>query len=406
MQQHDLRFIVKKLQPHLLVSGSHEVAAFRRFAARTVAKAGNPLPPWRLLQLADELTNYFHDPHTVVFPYATGLTMIPLGFHWVQGGIAAYPLADSPPGVQTGDSVVSLGGLAPRTLEHRLTRFFSGNAYWLRYFAGQQLAYGYLLHWLGLVPADGRVAVVLRQPDGTLLRLDLPLQAVTYQSGIGADLASVQFMDRYRAPLGLSFPLASNWSWEVTPRYGIFWLTACVNSAAYNAAVNQFFDKVAREQAPVVLLDLQGNGGGYSSVVFAWLHHLPKTRSLDQVLGDTSPHPQQPPIFRGQLFVLQSWSTFSAAVVIDDLLTSTGHAVRVGQPTGWSTGGWAAVTNYKTPLLKIPFQVATQNFPATYGRLPSTLRPQIPLALTLQDVRTGTNPIDRWLRSLSGASIH
>lgn len=399
MQEHDLRYIVQKLSPHTVLFGSDQAAAFRRFAARTVAAAAKPLPPWRLLLLADRLTNYFHDPHTTVYAPTTGLTMIPVGFHWVQGGLAVYPVGPASAGVEVGDSVVRLGGLTPRVLAQRLRRFFSGNPYWVRSFAGPQLSNGYLLHWLGVVGPHGSVNLLLRTPQGRLLQRTLYLAPVTYVSGLSAAIASVRFLDRFRAPLGLQEPLTSDWAWQVTPRAGIFWLTACIDSAAYAQSVDAFFRQVAAAHAPIVILDLQANGGGYSSAVFPWLHHLPGTAALGQELGDTTARPQQPPIFRGRLYVLQSWSTFSAAVVVDDLLTGDGLATSVGQPTGWSTGGWAAVKDYTTPLFGIPFQVATENFPGTYGPLPASLQPEISLPLTLRDVQLGVNPIDRWLAS-------
>lgn len=403
-QQHDLRYIVQKLQPHLAVSGSAEVAAFNAFAARTIAKAAKPLPQWRMLLLADQLLNYFHDPHTVVYTPQSGLTMLPLGLRWVQGGVAAFPIEGTPSAVRVGDSVVSIGGRTPTQLEQALRRFFSGNSYWLRYFAGQQLGYGYLLHWLGAVDASNRVAVVLRRPGGGILRLSLPLQPVTQQSGAIAAFATYDFIQRYRAPFGLAYPVGTDWNYRVTPKYAVFWLTACVDSAAYNAAVQRFFVQVAQDHTPVVVLDLQENGGGYSSVAFAWLHHLPHAAAIDETLGDFASSPVQAPMFHGKIYVLQSWSTFSAAVELDDILS--GFATSVGQPTGWSTGGWAAVKQYTTPLLGISFQVATQFYGNSFGsgKLPYTLHPQIPLALTLKDVVTGKNPVSAWLQSVIASS--
>lgn len=399
-QEMDLRYLERRLSHHPMLTDSAKLAAFRTFANGIVRQASRPLPSWRLLELAGRMANWFHDPHTAVGMDAAALhaSYIPVGFYWAPDGLVVFRAPGAPVEVATGDRVLSISGMSTATLRRRLGHIYPGNPYWKRsLYVTENLSASPLLEMLGLVGSGGRVTLRLRRPDGATYTASLPLIPAEFEAQeMGA--ATSRFLHHYYLPQA-KLVEGRFWAYEVTPDYGYFVLTQCIDSPAYENAVAEFFRKVHKAHAPDIVLDLRLNFGGDSRVMNAWLQHLPLAYALAAYMDVGQASPQ----FHGRLYVLTSWNTFSSATMMTLALTGPGLGVRVGQPIGESTAGYGNVVRYETPNLHIMFQVPERYFPPLKGPVRMTLRPEIPMPLTARDVQRGVNPLLRWLQSLPAA---
>ncbi len=404
-----------------------ERSAFLSYAEDMLRTASQPMPRWRYWMVASLIARRLDDPHTVVgpailtpftaweegaerqafptlhlprFPNAS-LRVLPIEFYWASDGLVAVPLPGTPTTVHRGDQVVRVGRLGVMAMQARLDALISGNPYWVRWNAAQDLTFGYFLYWIGVVSPEGTVMMTLRRPDGALYTVRLRLRDERVLSlAASYNRARAAFLDTYVAPPGMAFTQAP-FAWMVAPsgKYAVFWLRLCWNSPAYQAAVQAFFNEVARRRVPAVILDLQENPGGDSSVVNPWLEHLPD-RTVS-VYGSTLQVPAAEPLYRGKTYVLTGPSTFSSAMMTADILYVAGEATLVGEATGESPSGPGEIVAVDTSGARLFGQVSTEVFRATGPQAQNAaLMPAVPVPLTVRDIQASVNPVARWLRSL------
>jgi len=276
-QEREIGYVVSKLDAHPALSAPDERKAFRNFASKIELSARRPMSNWQLLKLDTELTHWFHDAHTMDYPY-TGVAaerVLPIAFYWAPDGLAVIRTAASPKVVATGDRVLAVSGVPYARLRQEVLihRFFSGNSYFVKDFVATALHFAPLLHWLGLVHHNA-VTLRLQRSNGSVYGVSLRIDSGVPRAVQDLRETYEQFSRRYLLPEGLPVSRAP-WSTTVNRKYGFFLLTTCVDTEAYQHAVNAFFASVAREGAPVVVLDLQGDGGGDATAIVPWLAHLP-----------------------------------------------------------------------------------------------------------------------------------
>ncbi len=227
------------------------------------------------------LAAWFHDPHTLVYLIANAswLRELPVDFYWVSDGLVTVRTSESPSAVRTGDRVVAISGVTPSEIDKRLAALLAEETPARRSVAASLLPFATVLQAVGAVEGNGTVALTLQGAGGGTSTVTLDFGPVRRQP---LTAPAERFQNRYLVPSGLfqRGQSGSFWTWEVTPRYGFFLLDQCNLTAGYTAAVNAFFRTVAAQHTPVVVLDLQENGGGDSDVADAWLEHLPAKYKL------------------------------------------------------------------------------------------------------------------------------
>ncbi len=352
------------------------------------------------------LAAWFHDPHTLVYLIANAswLRELPVDFYWVSDGLVTVRTSESPSAVRTGDRVVAISGVTPSEIDKRLAALLAEETPARRSVAASLLPFSTVLQAVGAVEGNGTVALTLQGAGGGTSTVTLDFGPVRRQP---LTAPAERFQNRYLVPSGLfqRGQSGSFWTWEVTPRYGFFLLDQCNLTAGYTAAVNAFFRTVAAQHTPVVVLDLQENGGGDSDVADAWLEHLPAKYKLSDwrmgtMYGSAALLPQKAPIFNGKVYVLQSGMTFSSAMWFADALTGPGLGARVGTAIGEPTAGYGNVKQYVTPEFHVPFQVSQVFFPPPKGPPQPDLPAQVQLPVTVADVQQGVNPVAHWLGTL------
>ena len=409
-QQRELDFVVRKLDLHPVLKNLAKRRAFKAFAGRELQVAESPLPDWRIALIEECLAAWFRDPHTFAsplvgnYPDTRGL---PVAFQWLSNGLVTVRMPDTPSAIATGDRVLAVSGVATAAVAQRLKGLSGGDTIFTEHLGANELLAYPTLRALGLVESGRRASLRLERADGRRVTVHLALRP---QAG-GSLKAEVPALERFFATYELpesALPSGHSgafWTWYVTPHYGFFLLSSCAYDAAYERAVTAFFKQVADEHSPVVVLDLQQNGGGNSDAVIPWLEHLsPLFKASDVRLatgrGYAPTLPPVQPIFAGRLYVLQSSGTFSSAMWLADALTGPGLGVRVGSTIGEPTAGYGNIAEYETPVLHVFLQVSKQWWPTIKGKAASTLPAQIPLNLTVADVQHGVNPVTRWLATL------
>ncbi len=378
--------------------GAARQRSYLRYAEGLAAGLREPLTYSGLLADEDRVLNYVKDPHTLLAQNWSPLAdpeLLPVGFFWAKGGLVVYRVRGTPAGIETGDRVLAIGGIPTALVLVRMRRFFSGNVPWLHTLAGYYLPLGNTLTWLGVV-SHGDVALRLERPSGQRYRIAAALVPLSLASYDAYELGRGSFLERFIAPPGLAARLRNSiYAWQVTPDYGIFWLTACQDSPGFERAVQAFFQAVRRAGVSNVVIDLQENMGGDAAVAFAFLAHMPLKSGNG--LG-ISPAPGG--VFPGHVYVLVNGATMSSGVEAAEFLTEEGDGILVGSPAGLASGAWGEVQGYQTPDGSMNYQVSTMFIDAVNHRITPALMPSIELPLTAQDVARGVNPVTKWLARL------
>jgi C-terminal processing protease CtpA/Prc len=228
------------------------------------------------------------------------------------------------------------------------------------------------------------------------------------------------------------------WAIDHSGRCGLFWLDECNNTRSYRRAVDEFFSAARKDGVERIAIDLRRNAGGDSMVVGAFLKYLPyeygdlrapsrATRYSPQLakqrgpwlrlltwMGETFfngrwlPYPLQPraaadELFRGEVYVLTSWLSFSSAVDFAAILRDNRLAKVVGAPTGGSPTEYGDILGFAMPNTGWRFSVSTTSFvrPDPAFDPADALYPDIPIPTTVRDIREGRDPVLEWLRSSS-----
>lgn len=431
----ELRYVADTvLAVHPAMTDADARQAFQSALADESAGLGDAPTPGDVAMAAQRLLATLGDAHTTSAPQTVAERAVPLVFFAASDGIVVSPLGTAAAGLPDTGRLLRLGTLAPADVLTRLARLVPGNAAWVRYHGMQMLNAASVLSWLGAVQG-GAVDVVVQGRDGRIRAASVPLVPVAGLKGAGAALQS-----SLERAVGLAEPWqqqGSSYRWRIdgASGTGIFWLTSCVDSPEYRAAVDAFFRAVRDRGLDRVVLDLRFDGGGNSAVTDAWLAHLPARKvrnfgvaarisapvlaqrgvanlaagllpkdhdglSVMQRAGSVSPVPAAEPIFTGRVIVVVNGATFSSAGMVATLLSDNGLAVVAGEPMGAEPSGYGDILRFRTPTLQLPFTVSYKRFDRPLADRGARFAVDLPLPLTVNDLLSGRNVLTSWLRAL------
>ena len=268
--------------------------------------------------------------------------------------------------------------------------------------------------------------------EGKLIPLSVKLAAVSQEKGQNpAYMLGITYDTTGRAR-----PLFG-WRIDRQAGYGLFWLDSCDYTDEYRQAVDEFFAAVSTSGVKRVAIDLRRNGGGDSRVVDAFLKYLPlesvryirsevrSSRQLGEQRGlslwdrvyslgaryfwDGRVRPERPSdsrlIFRGQVYVLTSWDTFSSATDMAAILSDNRLATVAGEPSGNSPTAYGDPISFTAPNTGLRFRVSTKRFtrpdPERDKVEPhNVLPPDVLIPTTIADIRADRDPVLEWLAAL------
>ncbi|NLX79604.1 MAG: hypothetical protein GXY95_07000, partial [Clostridiales bacterium] len=176
---------------------------------------------------------------------------------------------------------------------------------------------------------------------------------------------------------------------------GIFTLRQCIFDKTYKTALKDFFTSVRDGGVHSVIVDLRGNPGGNSLGANEFLRYLPvesyqvgrSTVRFGPVIWENQPgrqkNQQAEHVFSGDVYVLTSTDSFSAAMDFATLLSDNGLCTVVGEIPGNMPSSYGDVLHFQTPNALLAFTVSYK-----YFMRPDESKSNLPL---LPDVQISAN---------------
>lgn len=165
--------------------------------------------------------------------------------------------------------------------------------------------------------------------------------------------------------------------YELQPERSLAVLTldSCKFNDEYVNCLKEMFTEVKASGIENVCVDLRNNGGGSSLVANEFIRYLdvPSYKDMGLVwrLGcfeipwesqETENPRYTDLLFKGSVYVLTSYYTFSSAMDFTQYITDNNLGTVIGEPCGNSPNSYGEITLFKCPNSEIAFQVSTKKF--------------------------------------------
>lgn len=374
----DLEFIVKRLRerhpacisdlpPTVKKAYEEEYAELSKSTKVTVLS---------LWQSASRVLAYLHDAHTSVRPYYEDTKFLPLKFSWEGQRLICSG------GEYDGYIVNRIGGVSVNELYERCKRMSSYELdTWARHIFASRIHRSDYLAFVGIKIGQEVEISLERQKDGSIINKSFALQ----KKEVAIPEAREPFYD---------------YSVDKESGVGIFTLRECIFDESYKTALKDFFTSVKKEGVHSVIVDLRGNSGGNSLVATEFLRYL-SVKSYQNgsvsvrfgpIMWENQPrlekNQQSESVFSGNVYVLTSAGTFSAAMDFATLLSDNGLCTVVGEIPGNMPSSYGDNLYFQTPNAMLAFTVSYKYFirpDASKSNLPLLPDVQVPANKALEE---------------------
>ncbi len=369
----DLEFIVSHLQERHPACISDLPAAVRKAYEREYAELfeSTEVTVLSLWQSASRVLACLGDAHTTVRAYYKDSKFLPLLFSWKGQRLICS-------GGEYDNYVVNkIGDVAVAQLYERFQEQFSYELdAWARHAFASRINRSDYLAFVGIDIGREVEISLKRQDDGSLVNKAFALQ----ENEIAMPVETETFYD---------------YSVDGASGIGIFTLRQCIYDRTYKTALKDFFISVQDEGVHSVIVDLRGNPGGNSLVANEFLRHLPvesyqvgsSAVRFGPVIWENQPgrqkNQQAEYVFSGDVYVLTSTDSFSAAMEFATLLSDNGLCTVVGEIPGNMPSSYGDVLYFQTPNALLAFTVSYK-----YFMRPDESKSNLPL---LPDVQISAN---------------
>ena len=367
----DLEFIVSHLQERHPACISDLPAAVRKAYEREHAELSEStdVTVLSLWQSASRVLACLGDAHTAVRAYYKDIKFLPLLFSWKGQRLICS-------GGEYDNYVVNkIGGVPVAQLYERFQEQFSYELdSWARHAFASRINHSDYLAFVG-INAEREVEISLeRQNDGSLVNKAFALQ----DNVISIPSGTEPFYD---------------YSIDGASGVGIFTLRQCIYDKTYKSALKDFFISVRGEGVHSIIVDLRGNPGGNSFVAKEFIRYLPaegyqvgsSNVRFSPIIWKNQPGQQENQqaeyVFSGDVYVLTSTDTFSAAMDFATLLSDNGLCTVVGEIPGNMPSSYGDILYFQTPNALLVFTVSYKYFirpDATKSSLPLLPDVQVP----------------------------
>jgi hypothetical protein len=343
----DIDYILKRLEtrhPAAMRGLPEDVIEQSRIEKEGFAEEVTVLQLW---QAAARILALMNDAHTDIAPYTEYMHFyLPSSYYRFTDGSLYYAL-----GELAGSLVISISGVPVEDL-HRT--YISQTPYELREYADYMFTHS--VRWkeyLLFMNADvsETVTVVFETPDGEVNSEEYSFYA--WKPPEEDESAFVSFeIDKENS-------------------IGIFTLTACKNNDIYREKLKEFFTEVKAHEIQAIVVDLRRNGGGNSCTVYEFVRYLDVDyydfgrdyRRMGPVLWDFGEsriknEKADDLIFSGDVYVLTSPRTFSAAVIFTAVVSLNELGKIVGETSGQPPSFYTGALMFQTPNAKLYFGIS------------------------------------------------
>jgi len=175
---------------------------------------------------------------------------------------------------------------------------------------------------------------------------------------------------------------------------GIFTLTNCKYNDIYRETLEEFFTEVKENELQTVVVDLRKNDGGFKCVITEFMRYLDVEHYADSSFkaryGPVFWHFNESRIkndkiddlsFWGDIYVLTSTRTYSAATILAAVISDNGLGKIVGEASGQPIPFYAGMLYFETPNAKLHFGISGSYISRPdESKTNSTLTPDYPSA--------------------------
>jgi len=367
----DLEFIINCLQERHPACISGLPVAVQRAYEREYAELSKSteVTVLSLWQRASRVLSRLDDAHTVAWVYYEDTKFLPLLFSWEGQHLICSG------GEYDGYTVNKIGGVSVTQLYEQFQEKFSYELdAWARHAFASRINRSDYLAFAG-INVGHEVEILLElQNDGNTICKTFALQ----EKGIAVPAKTELFY---------------GYSVDKESGVGIFTLRQCIFDKTYKTALKDFFTSVRDAEVNSIIVDLRGNPGGNSLVANEFLRYLPvesyqvgsSSVRFGPVIWENRLRPQKNQqaecVFSGNVYVLTSTDSFSAAVDFATLLSDNGLCMVVGEIPGNMPSSYGDVLYFQTPNALLTFTVSYKYFirpDATKSDLPLLPDLQIP----------------------------
>jgi hypothetical protein len=367
----DLKYIVGRLRERHPACISGLPAAVQKEYVQEYAELSESteVTVLSLWQSASRVLACLDDAHTTVRAYYEDTKILPLLFSWEGQRLICSG------GEYDGYTVNKIGGVSVDQLYERFQEQFPYELdAWARNAFASRINRSDYLAFVGIDIGRGVEISLKRQNDGSLVNKAFALQ----ENEIAMLVETETFYD---------------YSVDGASGIGIFTLRQCIYDKTYKTTLKDFFISVQDEGVHSVIVDLRGNPGGNSLVANEFLRYLPvesyqvgsSAVRFGPVIWENQPgrqkNQQAEYVFSGDVYVLTSTDSFSAAMDFATLLSDNGLCTVVGEIPGNMPSSYGDVLYFQTPNALLAFTVSYKYFirpDATKSDLPLLPDLQVP----------------------------
>ena len=380
---------------------------------RVRRELASPLPFGHYWFLLNQLFVSFNDAHTALHlpsPTAAGSTAyVDLPLRWIADRVVAIRDLGT---LKRGDLVLSIGGRSVDSILSRLRdSYVSAEAdEWVRANFAQYISSLYVLQLEDLIAEDGRLHLEVESIVGAAREMSIALEAAVRKPVPQASTGISRFFDQDNLAV-----------------YEIGYMSG---RGLFRNDVLRFFREVDRRGISRAALDVRRSPGGSSGAVEWILAALPprsgrpssgflrlspaaaEQRPLTETSGviEFESEPADPAEderldqlrlgFRGDVYVMTPWSTFSAAGDLAATLQDYGLATVIGEPPGNSPPSYGNVIFFETPEIGLKFGISHALYERPWRPDAPRLIPDVVIPMTVQDFRENRDPVMEYLLAI------
>lgn len=368
---HDLDFLQTALEA--IHPDPYHVTSAERFRAAldAIVVDGDGARDFALMKAVASLG----DGHTSSGTVASRLDRVPVRLRTVGGDIVVLA-ADAAHAALLGGVVTHIGPATIDQVRGTMADYIShDNRWWLDEVVPEWLTVPGYLHGMDLVPTDTTVPFTVLSPAGESIAMDVPIaDRPAAELGWRDILPSETGRPRHLQNRGLYW-------WEALPDDDAMYLryVRCREMASQlmSAFAAEFLAAVDAAAPVRVVVDLRGNTGGSSDIFGPVIQGL--AERSDGARG-----------MRVQVLIDQA--TFSAAILNALHLRRYAGATLFGSPTGGKPNHFGEVQAIVLPNSQVPVRISSKWFRYTENE-DSALQPDVTVGETLDDLRSGADPV-------------
>ncbi len=308
---------------------------------------------------------------------------------WTSDGLIAK---ENKAFIKTGDKIIAIGKMTSAELLKDLGYLIPAEIEEETKANTNAIAKGMYLRRLNLVDGNNNVLIKYERNDRTIVRkMHLHQSAESISTRIGKAISYVSSRKL-------------KWRIDKADNLGIITMNTCPGGKEYIKGFRDFFSAVDKNKIENITVDLRKNGGGYSGVIQQFLSFI-DIRSY-MCIGNEIIYnnpgafrevtPNDPPLFIGNIYLLTSNSTFSAATDFVVVLQANSIAKVIGQPTGNIPSFFGNIKQDSLPNSRLQFQYATTRYrsPVSEAEQYKAITPDYPIEYSRQDIMKKRDP---WL---------